>query len=224
MKLIKNSPKFLAIKPSRLIFDPDVRGPRVRKEVIKAPPNFEHRDSMNGKFISYNTDQAIQWASQFPSLQLKFAEIAYRRIDYIEATLWFDQPLSAAKRNQLKFELAQLESDIHPIWENAIQSTKQYVGRLISSTVRTWMNDPVDFSEAPFFMPDWETYPYSNYAATSYLESLSAETRSALQISLDKYIHVDTKQEFYFYKLDQSIRNANKQSRLLGLNIEFEAF
>jgi len=224
MKPLKNSPKFLAIKPSKLIFDPDVRGPRVRKEVIKAPPNFEHRDSTNGKIISYNTDQAIQWVSQFPSLQLKFAEIAYRRIDFIESTLWFEQPLSAARRNQLKFELAQLESDAHPIWKNAIQLAKQYAGRLINSTVRTWMNDPVDFSEAPFFMPDWETYPYSNYAATSYLESLSTETRSALQISLEEYIHVDTKQEFYFYKLDQSIRNANKQSRLLGLNIEFEAF
>jgi len=40
MKQPKDPPKYLAVLPSRLICDPDVQGPRLRKDVIEAPPDF----------------------------------------------------------------------------------------------------------------------------------------------------------------------------------------
>lgn len=212
------------VKPSGLICDSAVQGPRLRKEVIARPPDFENRDSLNGKFIGHKTAQAIQWISQFPSLRLKFAEIAYRRIDSIETALLLDEPLSAASRNHLKLELAQLQSDAHPIWENAIQSTREHLGHLIASTIRAWMNEPVNLSEAPYFVPHWESYPYSAEVAKSYLECLDAACLVALQVSLESYTHADTKQEFSFYKLNQSIKNANNQARRLDLNLVFEEF
>jgi hypothetical protein len=222
MKPKKHSPKVLSINMTQLIFDPKVRGPRLRKDVIDAPPKFEQSNPIDGTFIRYDTTQASQWISRLPSLRLKFAEIAYRRIDFIEASLWLDQSISVAMRNRLKLELMQLESDSHPVWENAIQTTRLHPGHLITSTIREWMNEPVDFSEVSFFTPHWESYPYSTQAATSYLRRLSIEAQAALQISIENHIHIESKQEFHFYKLNQSIKNANKQAQILDLGIVFE--
>ena len=224
MKLSNWAPKVLSVKPSGLICDSVVQGPSLRKEVMPNPPDFEIRDRLNGKFIRYMTTNAIQWISQYASLQLKFAEIAYRRIDSIESELWLNESLSISARNQLKFELTQLQSDDHPIWENAIHATREHLGHLIPSTIRAWMNESVDFSEKSYFMPHWESYPYSALAATSYLECLDAKSLIAMQVSLENYAHVDTEQEFRFYKLNQSIRNANKQARRLDLSVAFEEF
>ena len=84
------------------------------------------------------------------------------------------------------------------------------------------MNEPVNFSEVSFFTPGWKDYPYSNQAATAYLKHLSLSTKEALHISLDSYTRIDTEQEFKFYKLSQSIEDANKQAKLLDLNITFK--
>jgi hypothetical protein len=166
MKQPNRSPKILTISPSGLIHDPDVRGPRFRKDVIGPPPDFEKRDMPNGKLTGYKTDQAIQWINQYPSLQLKFAEIAYRRIDLLETSLWFDSALTTAVRNRFKHELTQLECDAFPIWQNAIQPTRQYVGKLINLELHGWMNESVDFSEASFFIPGWKDHPYSIILST----------------------------------------------------------
>lgn len=224
MKQPNRSSKILSISPCGLIHDPDVRGPRFRKDVIDMPADFEQRDMLNGKRTGHKTDQAIRWIAQFPSLQLKFAEIAYRRIDLLETSLWFDHTLSKAARNQFKFELMQLESDAFPIWQNAIQSTRQYVGKLINLEVHGWMNEPVNFSETSFFTPDWKGQPYSNQAASAHLKHLSFSAKEALQISLENYTHNNTNQKYKFYKLNQSIQDANTQSRLLGLNLVFQEF
>jgi hypothetical protein len=106
----------------------------------KPPPNFEIRDAINGKLIRYDIDQAIRWISLHPSLQLKFAEIGYRRIDFLESSLWLDLSLSAAAKNQFRLELIQLENDSRPLWENTIRSARGPVARLISSTIRNWLN------------------------------------------------------------------------------------
>ena len=109
-------------------------------ELVKPPPNFEVRDSINGKFIRYDIDQAVQWISSHPSLQLKFAEIGYRRIDFLESSLWLDHSLSAAAKNQFRLELIQLENDSRPMWENTIRSAREPLARLVSSTIRNWGN------------------------------------------------------------------------------------
>jgi len=44
----------------------------------------------------------------------------------------------------------QLESDAFPIWQNAIRSTRQFAGKPINQTLREWMNEPVDLTEASF--------------------------------------------------------------------------
>jgi hypothetical protein len=224
MKPPKDPPKYLAVMPSRLICDPDVQGPRFRKDVIEAPPGFERIDPRNGNLIGYNTDHAIRWISQFPSLQLKFAEIGYQRIDFLEASLWLDQSLSTATQNQFKLELMHLESDAFPIWQNAIRSTRQFAGKPINQTLREWMNEPIDLTEAAFFRPHWQNYPYACQAATDYLQHLSAHTQAVLQISLEDCVHIDFKQEFKLFKLNQAIKEVNKQARLLGLNFIFEEF
>lgn len=111
-------------------------------ELVKPPPNFEVRDPINGKFIRYDIDRAVRWISSHPSLQLKFAEIGYRRIDFLESSLWLDHSLSAAAKNQFRLELIQLENDSRPMWENAIRSARRPVARLISFTIQKWLNDP----------------------------------------------------------------------------------
>ena len=84
------------------------------------------------------------------------------------------------------------------------------------------MNEPVNFSEEPFFTHGWKDAPYSNQAATNHLKHLSFSAKEALQISLDNYTHIDTEQIFKFYKINQSIQAANKQAKLLDLNITFK--
>jgi hypothetical protein len=111
-------------------------------ELVESPPNFEIRDPINRKFIRYDFDQAIRWISSHKSLQLKFAEIGYRRIDFLESSLWLDHSLSATAKNQLQLqlELTQLENETCPMWENAIRSARGPVARLISYTIRDWLN------------------------------------------------------------------------------------
>ena len=111
-----------------------------KSELVEPPPNFEIRDPINGKFIRCDIDQAVRWISLRPSLQLKFAEIGYRRVDFLESTLWLDHSLCAAAKNQFRLELIQLENDSRPMWENAIRAAKGPVTRLISSTIRNWLN------------------------------------------------------------------------------------
>jgi hypothetical protein len=111
-----------------------------KSELIEPPPNFEIRDPINGKLIRYDIDQAVRWISLRPSLQLKFAEIGYRRIDFLESSIWLDHSLSAAAKNQFRLELIQLENETHPMWENAIRSARGPVVRLISLTIRNWLN------------------------------------------------------------------------------------
>jgi len=118
----------------------------------------------------------------------------------------------------------QLESDAFPIWQNAIRSTRQFAGKPINQTLREWMNEPVDLTEASFFRPHWQNYPYAYQAATDYLQHLSYHTQAVLQISLEDCVHSDSKQEFKLFKLNQAIKDANKQARLLGLNFIFEGF
>ena len=220
----KSKPKILFVHPSGLISDPDVRGPLLRNEVIDPPPDFENRDFITEKFISYNTDKAIKWISKYPSLTVKFSEIGYRRIDFLETELLFDHALSAKEKNQLKLELLQLERDDFAIWQNAILSTRKYIANLVQSKIREWMHEPVDFSEEYFFKAGWRDFPYSNQAATRRLNQLSSQTLDELQIALTKCEHIDTKQEFNFYELNQSIKNANKLLRILNLDILFEEF
>ena len=116
------------------------RSEPLTSELVKPPPNFEVRDPINGKFIRYDIDQAVRWVSLRPSLQLKFAEIGYRRIDFLESSLWLDHSLSAAAKNQFRLELIQLENDSRPMWENTIRSAREPLARLISSTIRNWLN------------------------------------------------------------------------------------
>lgn len=222
VKQRKPHQKILLVNSSGLISDPDVRGPRLREEVIAPPPEFEFRDPTTRKFIKYYTDQAIRWISQYPSLQIKFTEIGYRRIDFIQSALLFDQALTSSARNQFKLELIQLERDDFPIWKNTILSTRQYVGRLINSAIHEWMHEPVDFSEQSFFKAGWEDFPFSYQAATNYLHQLSSHTRDALKITLEDYQHIDTKEKFKFFRLNQTIQMANKKVRLLDLDFSFE--
>ena len=222
VKRPKHHQKILIVNSSGFISDPDVRGPRVREEVITPPPEFESRDPISQKFIRYNTQQAIRWINQYPSLQIKFAEIGYRRIDFIESALLFDQTLTSSSRNQFQLELIELERDDSPIWKNAIISTKVYLRNLINSTIREWMNEPIDLSEQPLFKAGWEDFPFSHQAATNYLYQLSSETLETLEIILENCEHVDTKEEFKFFKLNQNIQMANKKVRLLGLDFSFE--
>lgn len=222
MKRPKHHQKIFIVNSSGLISDPDVRGPRLRKEVITPPPEFEFRDPITRKLFKYDTEQAIRWISQYRSLQINFTEIGYRRIDFIESALLFDQALTSSARNQFKLELIQLERDDFPIWKNAILSTRQYVGRLINSAIHEWMHEPVDFSEQSSFKAGWVDFPFSYQAATNYLYQLSSQTRNALEITLEDYEHIDTKEAFKFFRLNQTIQMANKEVRLLGLDFSFE--
>lgn len=117
---------------------------KVRKDIIKSPPNFEFRDLKSGKVLSYDLDSAIRWIAQHPSLQIKFSEIAFRRIDFLESSLWLDHSLSNTTKNQYKLELMRLESDERPIWQNALHPKTQATSRLIKITIRAWMHESIN--------------------------------------------------------------------------------
>ena len=117
---------------------------KLRKDVIEPPPKFEFHDLKSGKLLSYDLDRAIRWISEHQSLQLKFAEIAYQRIDALESSLWLNNSLPNSLKTKYKLELVQLESDEKPIWENAIRSKIPAAPRLISITIRVWMHEPID--------------------------------------------------------------------------------
>jgi hypothetical protein len=117
---------------------------KLRKDVIGQPPNFEFTDIRSGKLLSYDLERAIRWISSHPSLQVKFSEIAFRRIDFLESSLWLDHSLNNATRTQYKLELMRLESDEKPIWENVIRFSPQAAPRLIGMTIRAWMSEPID--------------------------------------------------------------------------------
>jgi hypothetical protein len=109
-------------------------------EHIETPPNFELKDPISGKLIRYDVNYAIRWISRHPSLQIEFAEIGYRRIDYLESVLWLDGSISISAKNGFRLELTELQNEASPIWENAIRSTRTSVSWLISSTIRRWMH------------------------------------------------------------------------------------
>lgn len=224
MRNPSSSVKFLAVTTTGLIHDPKVSGPCFRLEVIAKPPNFEHRDPVSQKLIKHHTNHAVRWISQFPSLQLKFAEIAYRRMDFLESSLWLEDSLPTSLQNQFKLELSQLQNNAFPIWQNAITSTRQYVGHLIKSTIHEWMHEPINFSEKSLFISDWENFPYSCDAATKYFQKIDSRILDTLRIQLEDYTHIETQNNFKFYKLCQSIQDANQQVQQLNLNLVFEEF
>jgi len=113
----------------------------LRKAVIAPPPDFEFRDHKSGKLLSYNLEGAIRWISKHPSLSLKFSEIAFRRIDFLESSLWLNHSLPNSIKTQFRLELLHLENDDKPLWESAIRWRPQAAPKLISSTIRTWMNE-----------------------------------------------------------------------------------
>ena len=116
---------------------------QLRKDVIEPPPNFEFKDLRNGKLLSYDLERAIRWIAQHPSLQVKFAEIAFRRIDFLESSLWLNHLLPNATQTHYKLELMRLESDEKSTWENFIRSQKQAAPKLISMTIHAWMNEMI---------------------------------------------------------------------------------
>ena len=116
---------------------------KLRKDVIEPPPKFEFNDLTSGKLLSYDIESAIRWIAQHPSLQIKFSEAAFRRVDFLESSLWLNYSLPNATKTQYKLELMRLESDDKPIWENAIRSRIQAAPRLISTTIRVWMHEPI---------------------------------------------------------------------------------
>ena len=117
---------------------------KLRKDVIGQPPNFEFTDIRSGRLLSYDLERAIQWISNHPSLQAKFAEIAFRRTDFLESSLWLDHSLTNTTKTQYKLELMRLESDEKPIWENLIRSRPQAAPRLVNMTMRAWMLETID--------------------------------------------------------------------------------
>jgi hypothetical protein len=117
---------------------------KLRKDVIDPPPKFESHDLRNGKLLSYDLESAIRWIAQHPSLQIKFSAAAFRRIDFLESSLWLNFSLPNATKAYYKRDLMQLESDEKPIWENAIRSNTHAAPRLISSTINSWMHEPID--------------------------------------------------------------------------------
>jgi hypothetical protein len=117
---------------------------KLRKDVIEPPPKFESHDLKSGKLLSYDLDRAIRWITQYPSLQIKFSEIAFRRIDFLESSLWLNHSLPNTTKIQYKLELMRLESDEQPIWKNALHSKIQAAPRLISMSIRAWMHEPID--------------------------------------------------------------------------------
>jgi hypothetical protein len=116
---------------------------KLRKDVIEPPPKFEFHDLKSGKLLSYDIERAIRWIYQHPSLQIKFSEAAFQRVDFLESSLWLNHPLPNATKTQYKLELMRLESDDGPIWENAIRSKIQAAPKLISTTIRAWMHEPI---------------------------------------------------------------------------------
>jgi len=117
---------------------------KLRKDVVEPPPKFEFRDLRNGKLLSYDLDGAIRWIAQHPSLQIKFSEFAFRRIDFLESSLWLNFSLPNATKIYYKRDLLRLESDEKPIWENAIRLNIHAAPKLISSTIHSWMHEPID--------------------------------------------------------------------------------
>mgnify|MGYP000272903601 CR=1 FL=1 len=117
---------------------------KLRKDAIEPPPKFEFRDLKSGKLLSYDLDRAIRWIAQYPSLQIKFSEIGFRRMDFLESSLWLNHTLSTATKNKYKLELMRLESDEQPIWQNILNSKIQAAPRLINMTIRAWMHEPID--------------------------------------------------------------------------------
>lgn len=117
---------------------------KLRKDVIGQPPNFAFKDIKSGKLLSYDLEVAIRWISNHPTLQAKFSEIAFRRIDFLESSLWLDHSLTNATRTQYKLKLMQLENDQKAIWENVIRSRTQAAPRLVSMTIQTWLNELID--------------------------------------------------------------------------------
>jgi len=115
-----------------------------RKVVIRQPPNFEFRDHKSGKLLSYDLEGAIRWISKHPSLSLKFSEIAFRRIDFLESSIWLNHSLSNSVKNQYKLELLYLENDEKPLWESAIRWKPRAAPKLIGLTIHRWMNESVD--------------------------------------------------------------------------------
>lgn len=81
---------------------------KLRKDVIEPPPKFEFHDLNSGKLLSYDSERAIRWVAQHPSLQIKFSEVAFRRIDFLESSLWLNYSLSNAAKTYYKRELMRL--------------------------------------------------------------------------------------------------------------------
>ena len=117
---------------------------KLRKDAIEPPPKFEFRDLKSGKLLSYDLDRAIRWIAQYPSLQIKFSEIGFRRMDFLESSLWLNHSLPNATKIQYKLELMRLENDEQPIWQNALHSKIQAAPKLITMTIRAWMDEPID--------------------------------------------------------------------------------
>jgi len=113
----------------------------LRKAVIPRPPNFEFRDHKSGKLLKYDLEGAIRWISKHPSLLLKFSEIAFRRIDFLESSIWLNHLLSNSTKTQYRLELLHLENDEKPLWENAIRWKPQTAPKLIGSTIHRWMSE-----------------------------------------------------------------------------------
>lgn len=116
----------------------------LRKVMIPLPPNFEFRDHKSAKLSSYDLEGAIRWISKHPSLLLKFSEIAFRRIDFLESSIWLNQSLRSSIKGQYKLELLHLESDEKPVWENALRWAPKAAPKLINLTIRKWNNEQIN--------------------------------------------------------------------------------